>query len=128
MAKLWNYVYFEGGLFRVEGHLFALCLTVPSLCPQSDVVQQSVYHLVHTDDRETFRRQLQFSVGADSDLRAESKNSTCAHLLLFQSAVMLTEVTAPRPAWKVCTGSCPANLNKDVYNLVGLGFLLPTNY
>uniref|UniRef100_A0A674NE29 Aryl hydrocarbon receptor 2C n=1 Tax=Takifugu rubripes TaxID=31033 RepID=A0A674NE29_TAKRU len=39
---------------------------------QSDVVQQSVYNLVHMDDREMFRRQLQFSGGADSDLKAES--------------------------------------------------------
>lgn len=54
---------------------------VPSLCPQSDVVQQSVYNLVHMDDRETFRRRLQFS-----DLEAESKNSTCADLLVSQSA------------------------------------------
>lgn len=62
----------------------ALCLTRSSrlsLCPQSDVVQQSVYNLVHVDDRETFKRQLQFS-----HLEAESKNSTCTDLLVSQSA------------------------------------------
>lgn len=57
---------------------------VPSLCTQSDVVQQSVYNLVHVDDRETFRRRLQFS-----DLEAESKNFACADLLVSRSAVML---------------------------------------
>lgn len=45
--------------------------TVLSLCPQSDVVQQSIYNLVHKDDRETFRRQLQVS-----ELSAGSKKPT----------------------------------------------------
>lgn len=41
------------------------------------MVQQSIYDLVHKDDRETFRRQLWFSVGPDPDLDpgAESKRT-----------------------------------------------------
>ncbi|TWW66257.1 aryl hydrocarbon receptor-like [Takifugu flavidus] len=56
---------------------------------QSDVVQQSVYNLVHTDDREMFRRQLQFSGGADSDLKAES--GSCSN----DPVSLLPQNTAP---------------------------------
>uniref|UniRef100_A0A3Q4B1K3 Aryl hydrocarbon receptor 2 n=1 Tax=Mola mola TaxID=94237 RepID=A0A3Q4B1K3_MOLML len=50
---------------------------------QSDVVHQSVYNLIHMDDREVFRCQLHFSFNPgenDSDTRAESRDSTCVLL------------------------------------------------
>lgn len=39
------------------------------LCPQSDVIHQSVFELVHTDDRDIFRQQLHFALNppAESD-------------------------------------------------------------
>lgn len=76
MTNLQNYFYFRKPdaawlhLFRSRTAIavYLTIRTVLSLCPQSDVVQQSVYNLIHKDDRETFRRQLQFS-----ELRAGGK-------------------------------------------------------
>lgn len=79
VANLQGYVYFrqpDAAWLHLLSSRTAIAVymsgrTVLSFCPQSDVVQQSIYNLIHKDDRETFRRQLHFS-----ELRGESKNST----------------------------------------------------
>lgn len=79
VTNLQEYIYFRQPdaawlhLFssRTAIAVYLTVRTVLSFCPQSDVVQQSIYNLIHKDDRETFRRQLQFS-----ELGAESKKST----------------------------------------------------
>ena len=38
------------------------CVLLPCVTVQSDVVHQSVYELIHTDDRGMFREQLHFAL------------------------------------------------------------------
>lgn len=45
------------------------------LCLQSDVVHQSVFELIHTDDRAQFRRQLHFALKPDTTLADGSVQS-----------------------------------------------------
>lgn len=36
-------------------------------CPQSDIIHQSVFELIHTEDRPEFQRQLHWALTPDSD-------------------------------------------------------------
>lgn len=54
---------------------------------QSDVVYQSVYDLIHMDDRETFKCQLHFALnpnGTSSDVQPNSKTSSSSQSFLPQ--------------------------------------------
>lgn len=44
------------------------------LCRQSDVVHQSVFELIHTDDRAMFRQQLHFALNPPTGVDGEGKN------------------------------------------------------
>lgn len=68
------------------------------LCLQSDVVHQSVFELIHTDDRALFRRQLHFALKpdttlADGSVQSPSKSTpsigTCSVLPALVSAQVL---------------------------------------
>ncbi|XP_061572106.1 aryl hydrocarbon receptor 2 [Cololabis saira] len=52
-----------------EGYIFYTSPTIQDFLGfhQSDVVHQSVFELIHTDDRAIFRRQLHFSLNPNSD-------------------------------------------------------------
>ncbi|CAN9498159.1 unnamed protein product [Ophioblennius macclurei] len=52
-----------------EGYVFYTSPTIQDFLGfhQSDVVHQSVFELIHTDDRALFRRQLHFSLNPNSD-------------------------------------------------------------
>uniref|UniRef100_A0A672I1N4 Aryl hydrocarbon receptor n=1 Tax=Salarias fasciatus TaxID=181472 RepID=A0A672I1N4_SALFA len=55
-----------------EGYVFYTSPTIQDFLGfhQSDVVHQSVFELIHTDDRALFRRQLHFSLNPNSDSTA----------------------------------------------------------
>lgn len=59
------------------------------LCLQSDVVHQSVFELIHTDDRASFRQQLHFALNppAETDADGTSRRGQTAPLLLGSPGV-----------------------------------------
>jgi len=59
----------HGGAFPVA-HGGVLCVSL-----QSDVVHQSVFELIHTDDRALFRRQLHFALNPDTSQQDASEYS-----------------------------------------------------
>lgn len=64
------------------------------LCQQSDVVHQSVFDLIHTDDRSTFREQLHFALNppaaADEDGECFSSKRVHASTSLLQKSYQIT--------------------------------------
>lgn len=57
-----------------------------SLCFQSDVLHQSVFELIHTDDRALFRRQLHFALNpthGQQDGAAESPSKFSVLLIVY---------------------------------------------
>lgn len=52
-----------------------LYLTDLSLCFQSDVIHQSVFELIHTDDRALFRQQLHFAINPPGSQQDGADNS-----------------------------------------------------
>lgn len=56
--------------------LFLLLQSHSSFSFQSDVVHQSVFELIHTDDRALFRRQLHFALNPAQGSQDGSGNTT----------------------------------------------------
>ncbi|TNN47058.1 Aryl hydrocarbon receptor [Liparis tanakae] len=61
-----------------EGYVFYTSPTIQDFLgfQQSDVVHQSVFELIHTDDRALFRRQLHFALNPDTSQQDASEQSS----------------------------------------------------
>ncbi|XP_030600907.1 aryl hydrocarbon receptor 2 [Archocentrus centrarchus] len=64
-----------------EGYVFYTSPTIQDFLGfhQSDVVHQSVFELIHTDDRAFFRQQLHFSLNPNTEGSSDQNNTEISH-------------------------------------------------
>lgn len=66
----------------------SMCSFWMSRCPQTDVMHQSVFELIHTEDQQEFRRNLHWALNPPADLRASTDPPPgLKKLLSFTTAV-----------------------------------------
>uniref|UniRef100_A0AAQ6ACH0 Aryl hydrocarbon receptor 2 n=1 Tax=Amphiprion ocellaris TaxID=80972 RepID=A0AAQ6ACH0_AMPOC len=68
-----------------EGYVFYTSPTIQDFLGfhQSDVIHQSVFELIHTDDRALFRRQLHFSLNPSQDSSDQSSTEITSNLINY---------------------------------------------
>lgn len=91
-----------------EGLVFYVSATIKDYLGfhQSDVVHQSVFELIHTDDRALFRQQLHFALNPPSAGDGENASQNCSSTMIYSPEQLPPENSAFLERSFVCRFRC----------------------
>ncbi|XP_056281890.1 aryl hydrocarbon receptor-like [Pseudoliparis swirei] len=91
-----------------DGSVFYVSATVKDYLGfhQSDVVHQSVFELIHTDDRALFRQQLHFALNPSSNAAAGDSLQSCSSVVMYSPEQLPPENSSFLERSFVCRFRC----------------------